>query len=110
MAWNDDAERIASVRGPHGATRGRAVELRRELTVRACLAERDRPQQHPHLLLELGALGREREIERGQLSREVRGELRGGAIQDRRFAHARFRRRLHSRVHARQRVSAREQA
>ena len=75
MAWCYDRDRVLAVRRPDRSNRRWPVELPRNLTVTAGLAERDREQRLPDALLEIGAFEVERHSECCQFARKVCGQL-----------------------------------
>src|SRR5437879_5632469 len=83
MARRDDRDRIAAVRGADGAHGRGMPDLIGDLRVAARLAERNREQRVPHLLLERGPDEIELEIEDLAPAREILRELALGGEQHR---------------------------
>src|SRR3954452_10515884 len=75
VAGDDDRDRVHGVRVADGA--GDAADLARELPVGDGLAVRDLDERVPHAPLELGAAGREPQVEPLAVTGEVLLELGG---------------------------------
>ncbi len=75
VAGRHDREWIPAARGPYRARGAGMSDLGRHLGVGAGFPERNAPERAPHLLLERGARGIERQVELGAPPREVLGEL-----------------------------------
>jgi hypothetical protein len=88
MAWDDDRQRVAARRRAGRANARRAPDARREIAVCGSLAERNRRDGVPHLVLERGAGRRERNRERRARAGEVLGDLRTRSHEDRIVASA----------------------
>jgi len=91
MARDDDADRVAAVGQADRARRRGPADLLGELPVRDRLPIRDLPQGRPDAALERGPVQGERQVELGQLAREIGRELLGGGrerLVGRRHAHA----------------------
>src|SRR4051794_5268447 len=74
VARDDDADRVPRIGAAHRA--GHAAQLAGQLAVGHGLAVRDLGQRFPDAPLELGARGREREVEALELAGEIGVELR----------------------------------
>src|SRR6266853_1536920 len=83
VARNDDADRIASGRGARGARAARKSCAARELAVGDGLAEADRGDRLPHVLLKRRAFGSERGLEALTLAAEEFGQLASDLAQRR---------------------------
>src|SRR5690606_10130410 len=81
MAWNEDRDRIRTVRQTHGARRADIAHALRELQVRPRPPVLDLAERRPHALLERRARIRQRHIERPEPACEVGVELTASAIQ-----------------------------
>src|SRR5690606_38946384 len=79
MAWNEDRDRIRTVRQTHGARRADIAHALRELQVRPRPPVLDLAERRPHALLERRARIRQRHIERPEPAWEVGGELAASA-------------------------------
>src|SRR5215831_6775361 len=80
VAWNDQRDRVLAVSQTNGPAGCLAPDLPGKLPIGASLAIRDCLQCRPDPPLERRALGRQRQVEAGQLAREVGHQLlrRGG--------------------------------
>ena len=83
VAGDDDGDSIASVRPADRARRPRRADHGGDLAIRTRFAERDRRERAPDPLLEVGAVGRERQVECLAASSEIRVELLTRRIDDR---------------------------
>src|SRR4051794_38983731 len=78
MTGHDDRDRVAAVRRANGSYCPRLPDALRDTRVAARLSVRNRFELAPDAPLELGAFGRERDLELAQFATEIGAKLSHG--------------------------------